>query len=128
MYSNMIISLLVLPGLVSSKTCPKISCGDLTYPRCYNYYEASGTGIAAKCPEDEYCDIGTDDNGMFKDDDDSPVFYNSTCEPAGSDDDNDNLPGQTCESSDLCINLEGVSCIDGKCQGLNKDQACFNCI
>lgn len=122
-----VISLLFLLGLVSSNTCPTITCGVLTSPNCYKYDEASNTGIASECLPSEYCDLETDDNGMIRDDDDSPLFHNANCAAKGlGDDDDGNLPGQPCDAADLCTNLEGVSCIDSKCEGLTKDQACFS--
>ena len=101
MSPSIAISLLFLLGKVSSKTCPKISCGIQVYPRCYTYYEAQRTGMVAECPEDQYCNIGSDYSGMFKDGDDSVLFYNATCELKDSDGVDNKLPGQTCDSSNF---------------------------
>ena len=123
MFSSLTICLLFTLGLVYSKTCPTITCGNLTYPRCYNYNKASGLGVAGTCLSNEFCDIGDDDDDMIRDDDHHMLFSNATCQSI-NDGSNNNGPGQPCDANNLCIHYDGVSCIDGKCQGLAINQTC----
>ena len=113
--SNLLsIFILTLPLLCTCLTCPEITCDSLALPDCYNYNITTNTAVAGQCPENEYCEVPSYD-----------LTLNGKCNISVIET-NDNGPGQPCDANNLCINLVGVSCVDGICLGLSLNQRCWS--